>query len=80
MDKIEHSYRFAQSLQDNIKTLLQHAGLSAELTEKLDPILYIGLIILLSFLLAWGIKLILVFPVKRLLQYKKIKSLISTFL
>lgn len=75
MDKIEHSYRFAQSLQDNIKTLLQHAGLSAELTEKLDPILYIGLIILLSFLLAWGIKLILVFPVKRLLQYKKIKSL-----
>lgn len=75
MDNIDHSYRFAYSLQESIKALLKHFGLASERVEELDTILYILLIITLSFFFAWCIKLILIFPVKHLLQYKKIKSL-----
>ncbi len=75
MNNIDHSYRFAYSLQENIKMLLKHFGLSAAQVEELDTVLYVFLIISISLFAAWCIKLILIFFVKRLLRYMKIKSL-----
>ena len=67
MNNIDHSYRFAYSLQENIKMLLKHFGLSAAQVEELDTVLYVLLIISISLFAAWCIKLILIFFVKRLL-------------
>lgn len=72
---MDNSYRFAHSLQEGIKDFLKYIGFSSDLIERLDTIIYLFLILVIAFLIAWVIKLILIFPVRHLLRYKKIKSL-----